>query len=341
MMKFQIGDKVTVLHSNEDGIVIDIINEKMVMVEVRDVRFPAYTDQLDYPYFKQFSQQKIVPEKKKVKQYIDDVKKEKKDDKPKLADGVWLSFLPVFDTDEFGDEVVEDIKLYLSNRTHDGYKFEYEASYSGVAGFELRNEVYAFNDFYLHDIPFENLNDSPKFEFAFSLITPNKLKQEEHMVTCKIKPKQLFDRIEALKQNGEATFSVLLFQDYPDYIAPEKLELTKLEQKGYHIYDASKARRPVEEPVYEIDLHIERLTDRWQYMPSGDILAFQMQTFEKYFDLALLNYQPTMTVIHGIGTGRLRDDIHEFLKYRKEVRSFVNQHHPRYGFGATEIFFAY
>ena len=50
-MKFQVGDTVLVLHSHEEGMVVDIINEKMVMVEIRGVKFPAYNDQLDFPYF--------------------------------------------------------------------------------------------------------------------------------------------------------------------------------------------------------------------------------------------------------------------------------------------------
>jgi hypothetical protein len=40
-MKFQVGDRVLILHSNEEGEVVDIINNKMVMVDVRGVKFPA------------------------------------------------------------------------------------------------------------------------------------------------------------------------------------------------------------------------------------------------------------------------------------------------------------
>jgi hypothetical protein len=36
-MKFEGGDKVVVNQTNEEGEVIDIINDKMVMVEVRGV----------------------------------------------------------------------------------------------------------------------------------------------------------------------------------------------------------------------------------------------------------------------------------------------------------------
>ena len=55
-MKYQVGDKIIVLHSDEEGKVIDIINEKMVMIEVRGVKFPAYMDQIDFPYFKMFTE---------------------------------------------------------------------------------------------------------------------------------------------------------------------------------------------------------------------------------------------------------------------------------------------
>ena len=57
-MKFQVGDRVLILHSNEEGEVVDIINNKMVMVDVRGVKFPPI-DQLDFPYFKNFSEKKM------------------------------------------------------------------------------------------------------------------------------------------------------------------------------------------------------------------------------------------------------------------------------------------
>src|SRR3954452_1930070 len=91
-MKFQVGDKVLVLHSNEEGEVVDIINDKMVLVDVRGVKFPAYIDQLDFPYFKRFTDKKIVPNKKERK-FVEDIKKEKLAPR-RVADGVWISFLP-------------------------------------------------------------------------------------------------------------------------------------------------------------------------------------------------------------------------------------------------------
>ena len=66
-MKYQIGDKVLILHSNEEGEVIDIINDEMLMVDVGGVRFPVYMDQVDFPYFKRFSEKKKQQRKQEWK----------------------------------------------------------------------------------------------------------------------------------------------------------------------------------------------------------------------------------------------------------------------------------
>lgn len=129
----------------------------------------------------------------------------------KTVDGVWLSFLPVIDIDEFGDDVVEVLKIHLINRTYQTYHFIYRLQFFGKTDFELKNTASPFSDFYIHDVPFAEMNDSPNFTFEFSLVQPTKNKAEFHETSVKLKPKQLFTRIEEIKQTGQATFSYLLF----------------------------------------------------------------------------------------------------------------------------------
>lgn len=339
-MKFQVGDKVVVIHSNEEAEVVDIINNKMVMVDVRGVKFPAYIDQLEFPYFKRFTEKKLFPEKKE-KKFIDDIPREKKKITEKVVDGIHLTFIPVMVSDEFGDDVVEELKIHLVNRTPVGYKFIYQLNYFGETGFELSNQVHAFEDFYLHDIPFENLNDSPVFWFEFSLLNPDKNKADHYEADLKLKPKQVFARIEQLRKKGEATFSYKLFDAYPDKPYEEPVEVSALVRAGYKLYEAEKARQNLEPAKHEIDLHIEKLTPGWESMDNFEKLTLQLKTFEKYFDLAVAHHLPSMIVIHGVGSGKLRDEIHEQLRLRREVKTFVNRYHPAYGYGATEIFFQY
>jgi Smr domain len=337
-MKFQIGDKVTVLHSNEEAEVVELINDKMVMVDVRGVKFPAYIDQLDFPYFKRFSEKK-AGDQKKARTFVDQlpVDKSKKSNIP--LDGCWLRILPVSDNDEFGDEVVENLKIYLVNHTEKGLHFNYKLSYSGKEDFNLNNELQSSKDFYLHDIPFEKINDAPLFEFEFSLLQPEKSKVTHYETSLKLRAKQIFLRIEEIRKKGEASFAYKLFDRYPDKMPEqEKSEWSSKGKRENKLYDAKHGRQHLEPPKYEVDLHIEKLEPEWKHLSNFEILTIQLRTFEKYLDLAIAHHQHNLIVIHGVGTGKLKDEIHEILKTRREVRSFINQYDPRYGYGATEIF---
>ena len=295
-MKYQLGDKVLLLHSNEEGEIVDIINDKMVLIDVEGVRFPVYMDQIDFPYFKRFSEKKFARQKKE-KIYIDSIKKEKAIEKSKVSTGVWLSFLPVFDKDVFDDDVVEKFKIYLNNQTDESYDFIYQIKFKGSPEFHLKNSVAPFADFYLHDIPFEEM-----------------------------------------RLKNQPTFSFILFENYPD----------KMEEviPDYHnsygqLYNVSRLREKLEPARSVVDLHIEKLTDNWQGLSNFEILSIQLQNFEKFYNLAIAHRQPNLIVIHGVGTGKLRNEIHEILKLKREVKSFANQYHENFGFGATEIFFQY
>lgn len=342
-MKYQVGDEIIVLHSNEEGRVVEIMNNQMVMIEVRGVKFPAYMDQIDFPYFHRFTKKKVVEEKKPApKIHIDQLPKEKSQpNRIQVSDGVWLSFIPKFSLDDFNDEVVDLLKIHLVNKTDKAYKFIYKQQFLGETDFELTNEIAPFHDFYLHDIAFERVNDSPAFFFEFSLQVPEKKKAPHFEASLKLKPKQVFKKIEEMKENNEPTLSYQLFSVYPDKADEPFFELGSLAAKGYKIYDASKARQHLEPARTVVDLHIEKLSNNWEKLSNLEILGIQLNEFQKWFDLALAHHQPSLIIIHGVGTGKLKDEIHDILKTKREVKTFINQYDPRFGYGATEIFFQY
>jgi hypothetical protein len=337
-MKYEVGDKITVLLTNEDGKVVEIMNEKMVMIEVKGVRFPAYMDQIDFPYFKMFTEKREAA-KKKV--FIDQLRKEKATIKPREGDGMVLSFFPVYSKDVFDDDVVDKFKIRLLNQTETAYTFNYNLMISGESHFQLKNTVEPLADFYLHDVDFEELSDSPRFDFEFSLKEPDKRKAPYFEVSLKLKGKQIFKKIEEIQIKNEPTFGYLLFDAYPNKVEEEKVDLSMLGNAGYRLYDASRVRENLESARTVVDLHIEKLTDSWKHLTNFEILTLQLKTFEKYYDLAVVHRQPLFTIIHGVGTGKLKDEIHDILRLKKEVKSFVNQYTPSYGYGATEIYFQY
>jgi len=339
-MKYEIGDKVLVLITDEEGTIADILNDEMVLIEVRGVRFPIYTDQIDFPYYRMFTKKQTKPEKKKI--YVDNVKREKHSSRITPNEtGVGLTFLPVFDKDVFDDDIVEKIRIYLVNNNADGYLFKYSLNLGGDADFELENEILPGSDFYLHDLAFDDVSKNPRFGFEFSLSHPQKKKAPYFESQLKLKGKQIFKKIEELKLNNQASFFFGLFNEYPDEQKKLKLDMSKLNVAGFKIYEVGEAKDYLPPARTVIDLHIDKLSENPEKLKSNQILDIQMREFEKYFDLALAHKQFHLTVIHGIGEGILRNEIHLFLKNRKEVKNFVNQYDPRYGFGATEIIFSY
>jgi hypothetical protein len=242
-VKYQPGDDIIILHTQEEGKVVEILNKNMLLVEVRGVRFPAYIDQIDFPYYHRFTKKKEAPEKKPVKKYIDNLPKEKYAAASlNNEEGVWLSLVPKFTLDDFNDEVVESFKLYLINKNNIGYHFNYTQQFFGDEAFDLKGEILSHHDFYLHDIAFADFNDNPSFSFDFSLLTPDKTKADHFETSVRLKPKQLFQRIEEMKQKNEPTIVFKLFDQYPQKQIEDKPELPEKIIKKNKAYKAEKIR---------------------------------------------------------------------------------------------------
>jgi len=334
-MKYQVGDEIIVLHSHEEGKVVEIMNDKMVMIQVRGVKFPAYMDQIDFPYFHRFTNKKIEPPKP-AKVYIDQIPKEKpKKTEAKVSEGVWVSLIPKFSFDDFDDEIVDLLKVYLVNKTAESYTFTYDQDNLGDKEMALKNTILPFQDFYLHDIDFADISNNPALKFSFQLIQPVKGKAKDAPYTVKLKAKQVFQKIEELKSKNLPAINYPLFTEYPDLVNNVHEVFGVLAAPNYRPLPKNQSN----EIRSTVDLHIEKLTDSWKSMTNYEILMMQVNEFEKCYEAAVRSYQRNLIIIHGVGSGRLRDHIHEELKTKREVSSFINQYDPRFGYGATEIFF--
>jgi len=346
-MKYQVGDEILVLQTNEEGRVLEILDDQMVIVEVRGVKFPIYTDQIDFPYFKRFTQKPAQPAPKKEKVFVDQLPVEKKSQTNhiKAENGVWLTLLPKYSLDEFGDDIVDYFKIYLVNQTGDSLLFYYQYEKNGKVDFELKSEVLAHKDVYIHDMDFSDLNDYPHFSIEFSLSRKDDKRAEYYESQLKLKPKQVFNKVEEIKDKNEPTISYMLLEKYPvrekTAKQPEGMDLSSLQKIGYKVVPAKRFKETLPAVRSVVDLHIDKITDNHKGLSHFEMLQLQLKEFEKWYDIAVINRQPNLIVIHGVGKGKLKEEIHQLLKSRPEVKSFVNQFDHRFGFGATEIFFQY
>jgi hypothetical protein len=90
-----------------------------------------------------------------------------------------------------------------------------------------------------------------------------------------------------------------------------------------------------------IDLHLD---DKKVGKGSGKIapneaLFHQVEEFEKALDKAIASGKFEFRVVHGHGSGKLKEAIHTVLNTHPQVKSYKNDYHSRYGYGSTLIHF--
>ena len=324
-------------HTGEEGTVIEVVDKETFLVEINGVQIPVYADQMEFPYFKRFSEKKSQPVRNKL--YAEKLKPETIIDRTvDLGAGLWFIFLPVFDKNVFEEDIVDFFRVYLFNHTDQSYNFSYCQRMKDGDGFQLKNEIRNGQDFYLHTVSMEAMNDHSRFEFEISLLNPDKKKAPYWEHILKIKPKQLFEQIERMLKEQKASFSYQIMEAYPDAKQDDFIDIEPAvnykNSRMHSGFNISKVQSVV-------DLHIEKLVDTKRGMTNLEILTLQLSTFEKYYEIAIAHYQPSLVVIHGVGEGVLKNEIHQLLKSRKEVSRYENRYHPLYGYGATEIYFQY
>ena len=87
---------------------------------------------------------------------------------------------------------------------------------------------------------------------------------------------------------------------------------------------------------HEIDLHIENLNHSSMDLTNFDIVSIQLSSFRKRFNQALMNNEPFLVVIHGVGKGVLRQEIYKYLRQFPDIKVGPADS-KKYGMGASEI----
>jgi hypothetical protein len=86
----------------------------------------------------------------------------------------------------------------------------------------------------------------------------------------------------------------------------------------------------------EVDLHIENLLESFKGMTNSQIIQFQLRYFQKELENAISNEYQKVIFIHGVGNGRLKQEILAILRNYPELK-IQDASFKKYGFGATEV----
>lgn len=124
----------------------------------------------------------------------------------------------------------------------------------------------------------------------------------------------------------------------PVEVDPQKIK----EQLAGQPEASSGGTYALQPPPHEVDLHIEKLvgpgTDPSR-MNNSEMLRLQLETFQNYLDRALAANMHEIVFIHGVGNGVLRKEIHKLLSRNKDIKYYEEAHKEKFGYGATLVRF--
>lgn len=332
-MKFSIGDKVMFKHTEDEGVIIAYINKEMVEVEVHGVTFPVHVDEIDHPYLKWFTEKKKQPVKKVIPEQLPVEKTKLR--KPRLAKGVYLSFMPEFKLHEMED-IVDHLKVYLLNELPFDIRFSYEVTLKNASSFTHEGKLHSFGHVYLHTIPYDNMNDQPRFNWQLDNLNDADMAPASGQL--RIKPQKLFQHINECLADNQPSFNYMLTDEFRPPVALQEIQQVK-PPKPLAVQQPAPKQTVL--PSDEIDLHIENLVDNTRGMSNADMIITQLAALKTQLRIAINARQQRLIIIHGLGKGKLKDEVHNILAETPEVKSYKNEWMARYGFGATEVWFEY
>ncbi|MBC8052582.1 MAG: Smr/MutS family protein [Sphingobacteriaceae bacterium] len=102
-------------------------------------------------------------------------------------------------------------------------------------------------------------------------------------------------------------------------------------------FKPAEEKKEIEKPLKEVDLHIEKLRDDFQFLNKEEILKIQLNHFQKALDSAIVHKLSSVIFIHGLGNGTLRYEIQKVISKHQQVKTYMDAHKERYGYGATEV----
>ncbi|MDQ3046253.1 MAG: DUF2027 domain-containing protein [Bacteroidota bacterium] len=346
-MKLKVGDKVKFLNEKGEGTVTKIISKNSVGVTVEDgFEIPFNLTELLLINPAGHTEPAIQVERTIQKKAADAhgaYQTAKKNMERKEAEGIYLAFSP----EKIKDIAHSDMNVWLIN--HTGYKilFSYSILNEDMFSTLETGGAESFESVLLETIEKTELQEATTFKL--DVLFYNEKDHDQHPPfsgQIRLKPIKLY-KDNAFAENSFISEKSLVIEVYKmeempteDKLFSPRNDLSQiLFQKRTHS-DAPKKSKPHSnnnpEKELEIDLHIEELMDDYSRMSNAEIIQVQLKHFQQALDRAIADHYRKLTVIHGVGNGRLRQEVRNIISANSSLR-FYDGSYSKYGFGATEI----
>lgn len=327
-MKLRIGDKVRFLNETGEGVVSRIKDKLSVFVEM--------PDGFEIPYLAS----QLVPIHTEL--IIDkDADNIELNPEVHFNDAIYL----IIEPDHELPTLINDYKIYLFNSSSFNILFSYSIKDEEYFQTLKHGELGAYQKILLKQVKIQFFKDYSyhKIECLFYKNTHFKA-QLPIVEIVNVSPKTLAES-KAIRHDEFKlpVFGFLLKDEFLTQTNVEQdislIDIARLKTvKEFNTKSkVSKSNKEYLKSLEkEVDLHITELVDKPEGLSNFDMLNIQLEKFENELDEAIFKNMKKITFIHGVGNGRLKQEIITRLKQTKGV-TYQDGSYKDYGFGATQV----
>lgn len=347
-MLFSIGTKVRLVHTGDQGTVLAHLPNDMIMVRLNDgFEIPVFEEDIthteDFFSDKEYAKATDI-QKKEVVVPSQQATRSDSNESSQNRGLIFLAFDPVLRKDGSTDR----FKILLINTSGFDVLYDFTLTILGRKPAKSDGILKPGGILQVAEMSFDHLNDAPEINCELIQLTTAG-QGDTQRKQLKIRAKQFFSKIDKaplllrpahvytlIEKFIEAEIEKIPKEDLQTYTqrkaVPQKTQ-KDTPYRRYHLHDI----REFAEFKPELDLHLEKLSDQPEKLSTAEAIRLQLRLFDRFMADAIRLGVPRVFIIHGVGKGRLRDEIATRLLRMPEVRTFKNEFHPRYGWGATEV----
>jgi hypothetical protein len=341
-MKFKIGDVVKFLNEKGSGKVSKIINKTTVGITIEDgFELPFLISEL---IIESSEIETIVTNQIPSSLVLNEVHSVRIN-KPGIdkTPAIYLAFSP----ENINEIAHSDINVWLINNTSYNILFTYSILKNNKFTTLETGNISTFSSELIETINKTELNNHTHLKVDILFFNDKEhLHQLPISEVVKLKPIKFYKQnaFEANKFIPEKSLLLTVFElneiEGSNKVNNSTIDFSKILSQKLHQTDSPKKSKPHanNNPAneMEIDLHIEELLENYSGMNNAEIIHIQLKHFQNALDTAINNHYKKLIVIHGVGNGRLKQEVRNILSANKTVK-FYDASYSRYGFGATEI----
>jgi hypothetical protein len=311
-MKFKLGEFVRFVEERREGYITRIINDTTIAVTDEDgFEIPVLASQVTRVHGKTYEQNSEMT-----------TSESKGSDTKFESCGIFLALADdkrIKSVIHFHLINLSSYQLLFTLNTEKQHKFKGE--FAGI--------VQPVSSVQIYSASLNELDLWPVFHFQILRYNSgNETPQKPILISEKFKAKDFSGSKKQVSQISQEAWLIQL-DPPPPIIDPQKLKES--------FYKNTPDTIDIPSPGKEIDLHIEKLREDYQFLNSAEILQIQLSHFRKNLDAAVIHKLPSIIFIHGLGNGTLRNEIHKLISRDPRVKTFMDAYKEKFGYGATEV----